>query len=94
MSADRRVSIVRWEPWELNGEDCWRCAINTGHGELSWVTRHGPGADALTTAHLRVLADAAEYVAREYDSGEDDDLLVQAAELLRRAIEALEGEDA
>ena len=45
----------------------------------------------LTTGHIRVLAEAAEYVAAEHDSGAgEDDLLVQAAARLRAALDALE----
>lgn len=47
-----------------------------------------PGDDPLTTDHLRVLAEAAEYVAQENPVAEGElDLLVEAAARLRRAVE-------
>ena len=46
--------------------------------------------ETLTTGHIRVLTEAAEYVAAEHDSGAgEDDLLVQAAARLRAALDAL-----
>lgn len=60
------VTLVRWEPIDRDGQPWWRCAIDTGHGELSWTTRHAPGEDALTTDDLRVAAEACERVSDDW----------------------------
>jgi hypothetical protein len=57
------ITLVAWEPWELDGDPAWRCTIETGHGTLSWTTRYGPVADALTVEDVRVLS-APELFAR------------------------------
>ena len=88
------VTLVRWEPWEQDGHDCWRCTINTGHGELSWTTRYGPGENAVTVEHLTRVLSLAEsnplLVGRVAQPYTDDER--EAADRLRAALDAAKAE--
>jgi len=76
------VSLVHWEPWERDGHDFWRCTIHTGHGELSWVTRYGPGKNAVTLDDLRLALHLL-----------DTEMWHDEAARLRAALDALEADD-
>ena len=55
-----------------------------------WYDQRLAESEEIAAGHIRVLAEAAEYVAAEHDSGAgEDDLLVQAAARLRAALDAL-----
>lgn len=73
----------------------WQSLLRTAPRPSVWCDPVPPGEDALTTEHLRVLADAA-WASRKNVRLHDDDypLLIEAEARVRRALEQMEADRA